>query len=632
MIRFLYGAVMQVGLRHFDSHTLDWLVAALRSGEHTRHALARELCARTGWLNALGRPCLSAPPPPPALAERIGIELPPARDRPDPAAAPAAPAGHVPDTRLACAPEDLGPVSLDLVGDTDDRRLWEAMMETHHPLGWARPPGGQMRYWIRPERHGVPGGIGFGSAAWRLRARDEWIGWSADARAANIGRVIRNHRYRPLPGVRVHGLASGILRMAADTVADDREARYSVRPVASYTHVGPAHSGYRYHCAGRAAAGRAGGRGNGASTVRAPALEDGWWKALGETVRRPVGALAGAYDGTDPDWAERAYGRTGHTDGRVRRRIVVTGRSWLKNMGEDLPAIFPTKAEQRAAYRLLSNPRISMEHVLEPHFEATADRCRAEPVVLAIQDTTALDYTGLEATAGLDGTGGGGKGSVGILAHAGLAATPQGLQKSRPVSVIRMACMAGHAGRSPPLRSADAWLAGRGAPLRRHGPPRAGPRAGRADRLARRVRLPVPVGGGEGAAGPGGAAGAGASAATRRSRPGRRTLRPGRRHPRHGGGPACGWTGWRRRSCAWPPRGWRTAGRSGIRSVPWRPAPTSARSTPATAITGRAGPAPGAAAAAGRRRARCASWRRGRLARGAAQDRAAAGRDAGRGL
>ena len=175
---------MQVGLRHFNSRTLDWLAVALRSGEHTRHALARELCERTGWLNAPGRPCLSAAAAAlPAFAKRIGTELPPARDVPDPAAAPAVPAGDVLDARLACALEDLGPASLDLMGDAGDRHLWVAKMEAHHPLGWARPPGGQVRYWIRSGRHGVLGGIGFGSATWQLRARDEWIGWSADARS-----------------------------------------------------------------------------------------------------------------------------------------------------------------------------------------------------------------------------------------------------------------------------------------------------------------------------------------------------------------------------------------------------------------------------------------------------------------
>ena len=444
---------MQVGLRHFDSLTLDWFAGALRSGGFTRHALARELCERTGWHNALGRLCLSAAAKAlPALAKRVGLDLPPARDVPDPTVAPAVPAEDVPDTRLACAREDLGPVSLDPVGDAADRRLWEAMMEAHHPLGWARPPGGQLRYWIRSECHGVLGGIGFGSATWQLRARDTWIGWSPDARAANIGRIVCNHRFLLLPGVRVYALASEVLRMAARRVADDWETRYSVRPVAAYTHVGPEHDGYCYHCAGWSVAGRTNGRRGAAGTVRVLALEDGWRQVLHRTERRPVGALVGAYDGTDADWAEREYGRTGHTDGRVRRRIVDMGRAWMKNMGEDLPVIFPAKAEQKAAYRLLSNPRISMEHVLEPHFEATADRCRAAPVVLAIQDTTALNYTGLEATEGLVDIGGGGKGSVGILAHAGLAVTPEG----RPLGLFTMDA----AFREDPEEDSQRWLLG----------------------------------------------------------------------------------------------------------------------------------------------------------------------------
>ncbi len=444
---------MQIGLRFFDSKTLDWLADALRSGGSTRHGLARELCERTDWRNALGRLCLpEAAKALPKLASRLGLGLPPARSGPDPSAAPAVPAEDVPDTGVSCPLEELGPVSLEPVDGAGDRRLWEAMMAARHPQGWARPPGGQMRYWIRSERHGVLGGIGFGSATWRLRARDEWIGWSADARAANIGRVVCNHRFLLLPGVRVYGLASEVLRMAAARVADDWEARYAVRPVAAYTHVGAEHSGYCYHRAGWTVAGRTGGRRGKAGTVRTLALEDGWRETLRRAPRRPVGTLAGACDGVDMDWAEREYGRSGHTDGRVRRRIVDMGRAWMKNMGEDLPVIFPEKAEQKAAYRLLSNPGVSMEHILQPHFEATADRCRTEPLVLAIQDTTALNYSGLEATEGLAGLGGGGKGSKGILAHAGLAVTPEG----RPIGLFAM-----DAGfRDAPEKDSRRWLDG----------------------------------------------------------------------------------------------------------------------------------------------------------------------------
>ncbi len=443
---------MQVGLRHFDSLTLDWLADRLRLGGDTRHGLARALCERTGWLNARSQPCVPAAAKAlPVLAERLGLELPPPRTAPDPASAPAALAGDVPDTRLACALEELGPISLDTVDDTADRRLWEAMMAAYHPLGWARPPGGQVRWWIRSEHHGTLGGIGFGSATWRLRARDEWIGWSADALAANIGRVICNHRFLIMPGVSVYGLASETLCMAAARVADDWENRYSVRPVAAYTHVGREHDGYCYHRAGWTVAGRGSGRRGTAGTVRVLALEDGWRETLCHVDTRPIGTFAGAYDGLKMDWAEREYGRSGHTDGRIRRRIIDMGRAWLENMGEDLPVVFPAKAAQRAAYRLLSNPGVTMEHVLEPHFEATADRCRAEPLILAVQDTTALNYTGLEATSGLTGLGDGG-GSVGLIAHVGLAMTPEG----RPLGLFAM----DSAFRDTPEDDSVRWLDG----------------------------------------------------------------------------------------------------------------------------------------------------------------------------
>ena len=87
----------------------------------------------------------------PVLANRVGLALPPARDVPDPACAAAVSAGDTPLARLSCSLEELGRVWLAPVGDADDRRLWQAVMARHHQLGWARPPGGQMRYWIRSE-------------------------------------------------------------------------------------------------------------------------------------------------------------------------------------------------------------------------------------------------------------------------------------------------------------------------------------------------------------------------------------------------------------------------------------------------------------------------------------------------
>lgn len=49
--------------------------------------------------------------------------------------------------------------------------------------------------------------------------------------------------------------------------------------------------------------------------------------------------------------------------------------------------------DTQAAYRLLDNPNVTPEKILKPHRQATAERMRAESVVLMAQDTTVLDYS-----------------------------------------------------------------------------------------------------------------------------------------------------------------------------------------------------------------------------------------------
>ena len=72
----------------------------------------------------------------------------------------------------------------------------------------------------------------------RAGPRDRMVGWSADAHMANPDRVVRNHRFPSLPSVRVHGLASRVLRLATDRVADDWERRHRVRPALVCTFTG----------------------------------------------------------------------------------------------------------------------------------------------------------------------------------------------------------------------------------------------------------------------------------------------------------------------------------------------------------------------------------------------------------
>ena len=110
------------------------------------------------------------------------------------------------------------------------------------------------------------------------------------------------------------------------------------------------------------------------------------------------------------------------------------GRAWADRPGLSLPQVFATPAQQKGAYRLLSNSRVTEEHVLDAHRQSTVDRCRLEPVVLAVQDTTMLNYSGLATSEGLAALGGGGKGVQGLPVHLTLAVTPTG----RPLGVLEM--------------------------------------------------------------------------------------------------------------------------------------------------------------------------------------------------
>jgi hypothetical protein len=68
-----------------------------------------------------------------------------------------------------------------------------------------------------------------------------------------------------------------------------------------------------------------------------------------------------------------------------------------------------------------------MDALLAPHYQATRPRLAREPIVLAVQDTTSLDYTTQPTLEGLGPIGSHRAGPVGLLVHSTLAVTPAGL-------------------------------------------------------------------------------------------------------------------------------------------------------------------------------------------------------------
>jgi hypothetical protein len=81
--------------------------------------------------------------------------------------------------------------------------------------------------------------VQFSSAAWRIAARDEWIGWDDRARVRNLQHIVNNSRFLVLPWVQIKNLASRILSEAVGRVVVDWAKQYRVKPLLAETLVDP---------------------------------------------------------------------------------------------------------------------------------------------------------------------------------------------------------------------------------------------------------------------------------------------------------------------------------------------------------------------------------------------------------
>ena len=142
---------------------------------------------------------------------------------------------------VTAALPSLQPIRLRRVEQPAERALWRELMDRHHYLGHRTAFGASLRYLIETDagEQQTLGGLQFSSPAWRMRARDAWIGWSEPARQRHLPRLINNSRFLILPNVQVAHLASHVLGLALRRVAVDWEAAYGLRPWLAETLVDP---------------------------------------------------------------------------------------------------------------------------------------------------------------------------------------------------------------------------------------------------------------------------------------------------------------------------------------------------------------------------------------------------------
>jgi hypothetical protein len=128
----------------------------------------------------------------------------------------------------------------------------------------------------------------------------------------------------------------------------------------------------------------------------------------------------------DPEiWAAHASSQAQFADERLNtrfQRILVTLA--VKPM-DSIPQATGSAGEAKAMYRFLSNERISEAELHDALVDATLDSIRGLAVVLAVQDSSSLNYASLTSTTGLGTLND--SSALGLHLHTNLAVRPDGV-------------------------------------------------------------------------------------------------------------------------------------------------------------------------------------------------------------
>lgn len=134
-------------------------------------------------------------------------------------------------SELTGSGEEFAPLDIELVESREQRLLFEELLSRYHYLGYAIPYGARLQYLVyvsRPRRE-VVGCVQFSSPAWRMKVRDQWIGWDDRTRQLRLQNIVNNSRL--LLVARIRNLASMALSCALKCLRADWYRQYGVDPL-----------------------------------------------------------------------------------------------------------------------------------------------------------------------------------------------------------------------------------------------------------------------------------------------------------------------------------------------------------------------------------------------------------------
>ncbi|OWE35705.1 transposase, partial [Escherichia coli] len=122
-------------------------------------------------------------------------------------------------------------------------------------------------------------------------------------------------------------------------------------------------------------------------------------------------------------WDNEQSGHARLGDPRRTRRLVSLTSSLAQHAGLSIVKSSQSTAQVEGAYRLIRNPSVSPQAIAEAGFTATVRACEAHPLLLALEDTTTINFSHSTASDDQGNTTTNPK-TRGLLAHSVLMYAP----------------------------------------------------------------------------------------------------------------------------------------------------------------------------------------------------------------
>ena len=116
-------------------------------------------------------------------------------------------------------------IEITLIREPKELQLFRDFIANCHYLGYQQPTGEQLKYLAYYQKQPIAC-LSFGPSAYKIAARDQFIGWSPAVRQERLAWVVNNDRFLILPWVKIANLASFLLSRCVRRLRTDWQRIY----------------------------------------------------------------------------------------------------------------------------------------------------------------------------------------------------------------------------------------------------------------------------------------------------------------------------------------------------------------------------------------------------------------------